>query len=192
MVLGATVLAPLPRTLLGALLAIGCQQAAADLREWRPSDHTNTGETGATKKGQVSGEATASPLGVDQVVLSTWQNNCVSCHGRAGAGDGPQAALYQPRDLGDPEFQAQVSDQQLLESIQKGKGKMPGFALPEGTAQGLVRLVRLMSRKPTPEPSAAPAETRSGAPVSPSADGTGAATPSTTASAAPTPIATVE
>jgi hypothetical protein len=112
------------------------------------------------KKGQVTGEATANPAGLDQVTLSTWQNNCVSCHGRIGAGDGPQAPLYQPRDLTDPAFQSAVSDEQLLTSIQQGKGKMPGFSLPEATARGLVRLIRLLARsdgRSAGSPSAAPA-----------------------------------
>jgi mono/diheme cytochrome c family protein len=158
------VLAPFSRFVVAATLLTACQQAPADLREWRPGDHTNTGETGAMQKGQVKAEAAPTPAGLDQVTLSTWQNNCVSCHGRAGAGDGPQAPMYKPRDLGDPEFQAQVTDAQLLESIQRGKGKMPGFALPEGTAQGLVKLVRLLNREPPPASSAALASP-SGAPT---------------------------
>jgi hypothetical protein len=176
--MGARVFAPFFRSgsvrLVSGLFATagligGCQAAVEDLREWRPSDHTNVGQTGAMQKGQVSGEASANALGLDQVTLSTWQNNCVSCHGRAGAGDGPQAALYKPRDLGDPEFQAQVTDTQLFESIQRGKGKMPGFALPEATAQNLVRLVRLLGRQGQPGAGTAPSPPPSGAPPAGSA-----------------------
>jgi cytochrome c oxidase cbb3-type subunit 3 len=146
------VLVPFPRWFVRiafGLACFACQSPPEDLREWRPTDHRNSGSSGATKKGQVSASATSNLPGVDQVALSTWQNNCVSCHGRVGKGDGPQAALYQPRDLSDPAFQATVSDEQLLQSIQEGKGKMPGFALPETTAQGLVKLVRLLGRRDT-------------------------------------------
>lgn len=143
-------LVPFPRWFVRiafGLACFACQSPPEDLREWRPTDHRNSGSSGAAKKGQVSASATSNLPGVDQVALSTWQNNCVSCHGRVGKGDGPQAALYQPRDLSDPAFQATVSDAQLLQSIQQGKGKMPGFALPEATAQGLVKLVRLLGRR---------------------------------------------
>jgi mono/diheme cytochrome c family protein len=152
--MGATVLAPSFRfTIALGLTLMACQRAPDDLRQWRAADHRNSENSGAAKKGQVSAQpASANVMGVDQVVLSTWQNNCASCHGRTGAGDGPQAALYQPRDLSDPEFQKAVSDEQLFTSIQKGKGKMPGFALPDGTARGLVRLVRLIGGAESPAP----------------------------------------
>lgn len=162
--MGASVLAP--RSFAAFFFSawiVCCQEPPQDLREWQPSDHRNSEGSGATKKGQVSAGQGTNALGVDQVVLSTWQNNCVSCHGRVGAGDGPQAALYQPRDLRDPTFQSSVSDEQLLTSIQQGKGKMPGFALPEQTARGLVKLVRLIGgASPSPSASAtggAPAPT---------------------------------
>lgn len=127
-------------------VCLACQTAPDDLREWRPADHRNLENTGAASKGQVTGQEQSGVPGLDQVTMSAWQNNCVTCHGKIGRGDGPQAFLYQPRDLGDPEWQASVTDEQLIQSIQQGKNKMPGFALPPTTAQGLVRLVRLLGR----------------------------------------------
>jgi hypothetical protein len=179
--MGASVLAPRLRSFARVALGLcvfACQTPPEDLREWRPTDHRNTETSGAAKKGQVSANPGPNLLGVDQVVVSTWQNNCVSCHGRIGAGDGPQAAMYQPRDLTDAAFQSSVTDEQLLASIQRGKGKMPGFALPESTALGLVKLVRLIGNA------------AAGAASSGSAAATSAPAPSATSTSLPTGAAT--
>lgn len=149
-----------------------------DLREWRPADHRNANSSGgmekaAAEKGQSTGKEMPKDLGVDQVIISTWSNNCVVCHGRIGQGDGPQAPMFQPKNLADPIWQASVTDAQILAAIQKGKGKMPGFALPDATAQGLVRLVRLLGGNRPP----------------PAAGGASVA-PSTTAPSTTAPLAT--
>lgn len=54
---------------------------------------------------------------------------CAPCHGVKGRGDGPVAASLQPKpaDLTDPEFQAQRTDEQLRETLVRGKGAMPPF-----------------------------------------------------------------
>lgn len=155
-------------TVLSAL-SLGCQTAPTDLRPWKPSDHSNIGESSGAAlprpgtnansnagTNQVSGEPSNTTPGLEEVTIATWRANCASCHGAMGRGDGPQAVMVTPRDLSDPEWQAATSDEQLVQSIQKGKNKMPGFNLPEQVARNLVNLVRLLNRDRMGRPAAAP------------------------------------
>ncbi|HEX2730660.1 MAG TPA: cytochrome c [Polyangiaceae bacterium] len=140
---------------------MACQQAPSDLRPWKPSDHTNAGSGSPASPAQnnprqVTGEDTNTTPGLEEVTIASWRANCANCHGAMGQGDGPQAAMFQPRDLGDPVWQKATSDEQIFQSIQKGKNKMPGFALPEKVARNLVALVRLLDRAHLGEPMAAP------------------------------------
>ncbi len=146
-----------------------CDTSPTGLREWTPDDHQHTTKSGAQAKGQVDGEEKEIFPGVDQVVVATWTSKCVLCHGQVGRGNGPQAAMYKPKDLSDPAWQAGVTDEQIIESIQKGKGKMPAFMLPEKTAEGLAKLVRLFNRDKS---------ARQAAGVSPTASASASASPS--------------
>ncbi len=152
------------------LLSVACSRAPKDLRVWRPSDHDRTEENQNAQAGPASSGSPdlsqpAKMLGVDQVVLVTWRQNCTRCHGMLGRGDGPQGAMFGARDLSDPAWQSSVSDAQIATAITKGKGRMPSFNLPAATVTGLVRLVRMMNanrgagpEEPTPPGnSAAPA-----------------------------------
>jgi mono/diheme cytochrome c family protein len=131
-----------------------------EIRPWKPADHTNTGSGGsqAPAKGsarQVTGEPTTTVEGLDAVSLATWRANCVTCHGPLGRGDGPQAAMFKPKDLSEPAWQASVSDEQVYEVIQNGRNRMPGFALPETVARNLVKLIRLLDDTRPKAPSGA-------------------------------------
>jgi len=156
---------------LSLAFALGCSRADADLREWRPSDHQHTSE-GPSENGQegpqVSGSAEPLMPGLDEVTIAAWRRACTSCHGQIGRGDGPQGPMVRARDLSDPAWQASVSDAQVAESITKGRGKMPGFALPEATVQGLVHLVRLFDRDRLARAEASARAARIGAPPAPS------------------------
>jgi len=139
--------------------AAGCRGAPDDLREWRPSDHKHqtetSGDTGRSPA-RVTGSAEPPAPGLDEVTIAAWRRNCVSCHGPFGRGDGPQAAMVKARDLSSVTWQTSVSDTQLAESILRGRGQMPTFALPKTTVDNLVRLVRLLpelNRPKTPPPS---------------------------------------
>jgi mono/diheme cytochrome c family protein len=150
---------------------LSCQKPAKDLREWKPADHSNTTNEAAQAK-QSDGKASDAPPGLDEVTLATWGAKCVVCHGRIGKGDGPQSAMFRPRDLTDPAWQASVTDERIAEVVQKGFGKMPAFALPEPTLTNIVLLVRLLNANP--DARTAPG---TGSSARPTAAPTGAAVP---------------
>jgi len=51
-----------------------------------------------------------------------WDARCLNCHGRSGAGDGPQARLLdtKPRRLNDHAWQRSVTDEYIATVIVKG------------------------------------------------------------------------
>ncbi|MBL8681502.1 MAG: cytochrome c [Myxococcales bacterium] len=124
--------------LLGAVLTAlaACDSPPADLREWRPSDHSNAG-SGEDPGG---GRAPSDPLANARAL---WVSQCVACHGREGRGDGTQT-MVRPPDMSAVAFQDSHTDEQLATSILRGKsGTMPSFAsLRPEAVQSLVRLVR--------------------------------------------------
>ena len=135
-----------------ALVAVACDRPKSDLREWQRTDHDHTEQPSA---GQVEVRPDAgSPLaaqGLDEVTLASWKANCVKCHGTVGAGDGPQGPMTRARDLTDGAWQAATTDEAIAAVIRNGRGRMPGFQLPDATVKSLVRLVRLFDarRRPT-------------------------------------------
>jgi cytochrome c6 len=56
-----------------------------------------------------------------------YKSRCAMCHGADGAGKTPMGQKQGVRDLTSQEVQKQT-DAQLTEVINKGKGKMPGYA----------------------------------------------------------------
>jgi cytochrome c oxidase cbb3-type subunit 3 len=145
-----------PASLFAVLVGfVACQSAPADLREWRPGDHDHTENPGAAQVDvKDGGNSQMAALGLNEVTLVAWKQNCVSCHGLIGRGDGPRGPAVKARDLSDPAWQASITDEQIALSIKNGRGQMQAFDLPESTIQGLVKLVRLLN----------PARTRDGGP----------------------------
>jgi mono/diheme cytochrome c family protein len=123
---------------LAAGLATACDRApsADGLKEWAPADHD--GEKKSAKQGpKVAGGGGAAGL-----VDLTWRNQCQSCHGPEGRGDGPQGAMFKAADLGREEWQSKVTDAEIGATITSGKGRMPKFELPDEVVKGLVVRVR--------------------------------------------------
>jgi len=89
-----------------------------------------------------------------------WLNNCETCHGAEGKGDGPNARLHEarkgfaPRNLTDPAVQENLTDGELHWRISKGIIEddsiiMPAFAskIPSETDRWqLVLFVRELGR----------------------------------------------
>ena len=128
----------LPAIAFGALGAVGCDRApsAEGLKDWSPADHDGERKTTA-KQGPKGNSGDAPPL-----VELTWRNQCQSCHGPGGHGDGPQGPMYKAQDLSSEEWQSKINDAEIAASIANGKGKMPKFDLPAEVVKGLVVRVR--------------------------------------------------
>ena len=121
-----------------------CNDTPADLRPWRASDHDHTANPNADQVQVTDAGSPESNAGLDDVTIVAWQQNCTSCHGSLGRGDGPQGQLLHAADLSRPEWQASVTDQAIADTIRQGRGRMPGFNLPDATITRLVALVRML------------------------------------------------
>jgi cytochrome c oxidase cbb3-type subunit 3 len=156
-----------------------CDKPAGDLRTWRLDDHDHTTNPGQDQVVAGPDAGTAPELarvGLDEVTVIAWQQNCTRCHGQIGRGDGPQGPMFRATDLTNPTWHRSVTDEQIALVIQKGRGQMPPFALPESTVKSLVKLVRLLDVSKIPEHGGAPA--RSGAPAASGAPVASGAKPS--------------
>ena len=75
--------------------------------------------------------------------------NCASCHGRDGRAKTFKAKFNHARDLTDSEWQGNVADERIFNSIMNGKGKkMPAFGkkVSEQEIDSLVAYVRGLKR----------------------------------------------
>lgn len=85
-----------------------------------------------------------------------YAQQCASCHGSGGKGDGPAAAALQPkpRNLTDKAYMAALTDQHLTDGIKKGGagiGKSPlmppfGASLKDGDIQDVVAYLRSLEK----------------------------------------------
>ena len=77
-----------------------------------------------------------------------FKNECEKCHGMDGKGAERGKNLGVP-DFTDPEWQASVTDEQLIASVTNGKKKMPkqeGKLSPE-EIKAMVKYVRMLAPK---------------------------------------------
>ena len=77
----------------------------------------------------------------------TYRRYCVSCHGVDGKSKTSKGKYSHARDLTDAEWQGNVSDERIFNSIMNGRnsrGNMPSFAnkLKETEVDSLVNFVR--------------------------------------------------
>jgi mono/diheme cytochrome c family protein len=88
---------------------------------------------------------TASPGAAD--AAATFKAKCAACHGADGSGNTPAGKGLKVKDLRSSEVQG-MTDDQLLEIISKGKGKMPAYekSLGADTCKALVAHIRSLKK----------------------------------------------
>jgi mono/diheme cytochrome c family protein len=76
-----------------------------------------------------------------------YEQQCQSCHGPQGKGDGAQASGQNMPDWSKPERLAQLSEEKLFQSITIGSGSMPGYrdSLSDEQRLGLAAYVRSLT-----------------------------------------------
>jgi len=147
-----------------ALVAVsaGCgSPAPSSLPEWTPADHDRTEETARaatqqapsqkqrprqssppTPPNAAGGGAPSTPRS-DPLLEATWAQQCATCHGALGHGDGPTGPMVHAADLTLASWQAGVTDDEMANVITNGNGKMPKFPdLPPKIVLGLVGRIR--------------------------------------------------
>ena len=143
--LPSVVLAPTAICAALALLvafAAGCDRppSADSLKEWTQTDHHSTDDD---KLSGAQVPAAASKGGdVAQLVDITWRQQCSSCHGPMGRGDGQMGPMVQAPDLTRSAWQASLSDAEMAAIIRTGRNRMPAFGLPDTVLSGLVARIR--------------------------------------------------
>jgi cytochrome c6 len=72
-----------------------------------------------------------------------YKSKCQVCHGADGKGDTPMGPKLGVKDFHSPEV-AKMSDAELTEAIEKGKGKMPAYGgkLTGDQIKSLVKYIR--------------------------------------------------
>jgi cytochrome c6 len=98
-----------------------------------------TGFVFVTAEGKVSPAADA---------RATYNAKCANCHGRDGRSKTARGRRTHARDLTDANWQNDVNDERLFNSIHNGRGKMPAFkkSLSENEIEALVAFVRRLRR----------------------------------------------
>jgi len=91
--------------------------------------------------------ALALPAAADDAA-ALYKSKCAMCHGATGTGDTPMGKKLALKSFASPEVQKN-SDAALLETIAKGRGKMPAFGtkLSEEQMKQLVAMVRGFGKK---------------------------------------------
>jgi cytochrome c6 len=87
------------------------------------------------------------PAKSDDKSAATFKQKCVACHGADGKGETPAGKSMNVRSFGSVET-AKMSDQELADIIEKGKGKMPkyGASLKPDEIKAMVAYVRTLAK----------------------------------------------
>ena len=78
---------------------------------------------------------------------ATYKQKCASCHGADGKGETPAGKAMKVRSFASPET-AKMSDQELADAIEKGKGKMPKFraSMNSDEIKAMVAYIRTLAK----------------------------------------------
>ena len=96
----------------------------------------------------LSSFASAEPAaGNARTAAQLYRRYCVSCHGNDGKAKTSKGRFGHARDLTDPQWHADVSDERIFNSIMNGRdisGNMPAFSnkMNEKEVESLVTFVR--------------------------------------------------
>jgi mono/diheme cytochrome c family protein len=78
---------------------------------------------------------------------SLFNGQCAQCHGRDGRAKTRRGRQTHTRDITSAEWQDDVSDERIFNSINRGKGKMPAFKkLSDAQIDSLVSYVRRLRK----------------------------------------------
>lgn len=78
---------------------------------------------------------------------SLFNGQCAKCHGRDGRAKTTRGRRLHTRDITNAEWQDDVSDERIFNSINRGKGKMPAFKkLSDAQIDSLVSYVRRLRK----------------------------------------------
>ena len=88
------------------------------------------------------------PAVQQRTAAELYAKHCASCHGKDGRARTFKAKFNHARDLTDPLWQDEVSDERLFNSIMNGKKKMPSYRkkLAEEQINSLIAYVRTFAR----------------------------------------------
>ncbi|HEX8844658.1 MAG TPA: c-type cytochrome [Pyrinomonadaceae bacterium] len=77
-----------------------------------------------------------------------YKSKCASCHGKDGRSKTFKAKFNHARNLADAEWQNNITDERIFNSIANGRGKMPAYAnkLTQAEIEALVVYVRGLRR----------------------------------------------
>jgi mono/diheme cytochrome c family protein len=97
-----------------------------------------------------------------------YMDKCASCHGDKGAGDGPEAEMYDPgpAKFNDAQMMSEMTDGEIFWKMTEGRKPMPSFKtqLTDEQRWQLVNFLRTFAPKPPAHPArgAAPSPKKSG------------------------------
>ena len=78
---------------------------------------------------------------------SLFNSQCAKCHGRDGRAKTARGRQTRTRDFTSADWQNDVSDERIFNSISRGKGKMPAFKkLSDAQIDSLVSYVRRLRK----------------------------------------------
>ena len=97
------------------------------------------------RSGSSAADKKAAQQDVDGKLL--FEKHCDTCHGKDG-GKTLKAKFTRVKNLADPKWQEEVSDEHIFNSISNGKGKMPawGKRFSEPQIDALVSYVRKLKK----------------------------------------------
>jgi mono/diheme cytochrome c family protein len=99
---------------------------------------------------KVENPVKVTPSGLKQAA-QLYQENCVPCHGKTGAGDGPAASSLtpKPQNFTDAKVMSKTTDGELFWKMSTGRGPMPAWKdqLSETQRWQLVNYLRTLAGK---------------------------------------------